>query len=93
MFVGYSDEVKGYKLLDINFKKLFIGRSVKFDEDILHVPLDELVTMLPSPLTDEYADDTSDENSDLDEPFPMTPIGPQIFEHQDHTSSSSSEDS
>ena len=31
MFVGYSDEVKGYRFLDINTKELFIERSVKFD--------------------------------------------------------------
>ena len=34
MLVGYSDEVKGYKLLDIHTEELFIERSVKFYKDI-----------------------------------------------------------
>ena len=47
MFVGYSDEVKGYIFLDINTEELFIERSVKFHEDIFHVRENELVTKFP----------------------------------------------
>lgn len=90
MFVGYSDEVKGYRLLDINTEELFIERSVKFNKDILHAPADELVTKFPSPLIDEYAHETSDQNSDEDESFPVTPVGPPVVEHRDHTSTCSS---
>ena len=57
MFVGYSNEFKGYILLDINTEELFIERSVNFDEDILHAPTNELVTKFPSPFIDEYADE------------------------------------
>lgn len=60
MFSGYSDEVKGYILLNINTKEIFIKRSVKFVEDALHAPPEELVTKFPSPLVDEYVDDTLD---------------------------------
>ena len=93
MFVGYSDEFKGYRLLDIHTKELFIERSVKFDEDILHALPDELVTKFPSPLNDEYADETLDHNFDEDEPLPVTHFGPPVVKHRDHTSSCSSEDS
>ena len=81
MFVGYFDEFKGYKLLDINTEEIFIESSVKFDEDILHAPTDELVTKFPSPLIDEYADETLDQNSDEDESFPVTSVGPPVVEH------------
>ena len=81
MFVGYYDEVKGYILLDSNTEELFIERSVKFDEDTLHAPTNELVTKFPSPLIDEYADETSDQNSDEDEPLPVTLVRPPIVEH------------
>ena len=68
-------------MLDINTEELFIERSVKFDKDILHAPTDEPVTKFPSPLIDEYVDDTSDQNFDEDEPFSMIPIRPPVFEH------------
>eukprot|EP00253_Pinus_taeda_P011054 PITA_11054 len=93
MFVGYSDEVKGYRLLDIHTEELFIERSVKFDEDVSHAPIDELVTKFPSPLIDEYADETSDQHSDDDESLPVTPVRPPVVEHRDHTYAHSSEDS
>eukprot|EP00253_Pinus_taeda_P025994 PITA_25994 len=93
MFVGYSNEVKGYRLLDIHTEELFIERSVKFGEDISHAPVDELVTKFPSPLIDEYADETSDQHSDDDESLPVTPVRPPVVEHRDHTSARSSEDS
>ena len=65
--------------------------SVKFDEDILHAPANELVTKFPSPLIDEYADETSNQNSDEDEPLPLTPVGPPVVEHRDHICSCSLE--
>ena len=59
----------------------------------MHAPADELVTKFPSPLIDEYADETSDQNSDEDESLPVTPVGPPVVEHRDHTSTCISEDS
>ena len=91
MLVGYSDKVKGYIFLDINTEELFIERSVKFEKDILHVPVDELVTKFPSPFIDKYADETSFQNSDEDESFPVTPVGPPVVEHPYHTLVYSSE--
>jgi hypothetical protein len=34
-FVGYSEDVKGYKLLQPHSNEIIIGRDVKFDENIL----------------------------------------------------------
>ena len=78
MFVGYYNEFKGYKFLDINTEDIIIKRSVNFDEDILCAPVDELVTKFPSPLIDEYVDETLDQNSNEDEPLPVTPVRPPI---------------
>jgi len=47
MFFRYSIEGTGYILLKTT--KLFINRSAKFEEDIFHAPLDELVRNFPSP--------------------------------------------
>ena len=33
-FVGYSEDVKGYRLLQKNYKNIIIRRDVKFDENI-----------------------------------------------------------
>ena len=78
MFVGYFDEVKGYKLLDINTEELFTERILRFDEFFLHAPVDELVTKFPSPLIDEYAFETLDHNFDEDESFFVMVVGPPV---------------
>jgi hypothetical protein len=35
IFVGYSEDVKGYRLLQPHCNEIIIGRDVKFDENIL----------------------------------------------------------
>jgi hypothetical protein len=35
-FVGYPDNVKGYRLLDSHTEKFLVARSVKFEEESLH---------------------------------------------------------
>ena len=41
LFIGYPDESKGFKLLNIITKQIFIERSVKFDEPLQEVELVE----------------------------------------------------
>ena len=38
IFVGYLDDVKGYRLIDLSSDRLIIERSVQFEESVLHVP-------------------------------------------------------
>ena len=57
MFIGYLDESKGFKLLDIKTKQIIIERSVKFDEPLQEVELvKEKTAEFPSYST-EYLDD------------------------------------
>ena len=57
MFIGYPDESKGFKLLDIKIKYIIIERSVKFDEPLQEVELvKEKTAEFPSYST-EYLDD------------------------------------
>jgi hypothetical protein len=35
MFVGYSEDVKGYRLLQPHCNEIIIRRDVKFDENLL----------------------------------------------------------
>jgi hypothetical protein len=35
IFVGYSEDVKGYRILQSNCNEIIIRRDVKFDENIL----------------------------------------------------------
>ena len=39
LFIGYPNESKGFKLLDIKIKHIIIERSVKFDEPLQEVEL------------------------------------------------------
>jgi hypothetical protein len=38
IFVGYPNDVKGYRLIDLSSNWLIIERSVQFEESVLHVP-------------------------------------------------------
>jgi hypothetical protein len=38
IFVGYPDDVKGYRLIDLSSDQLIIERSVQFEESVSHVP-------------------------------------------------------
>ena len=57
MFIGYPNEFKGFKLLDIKTKQIIIEISVKFDEPLQEVELvKEKIAEFPSYST-EYLDD------------------------------------
>ena len=57
LFIGYPEESKGFKLLDIKTKQIIIERSVKFDEPLQEVELvKEKTAEFPSYST-EYLDD------------------------------------
>ena len=59
VFIGYPKELKGYKLLNIRTKYIFIQRSVLFEEPLQEVELVEEETIeIPSC----YADHSDDEN-------------------------------
>ena len=56
MFIGYPDESKGFKLLDIKTKQIIIEMSVKFDEPLQEVELvKEKIADFPS-YSAEYLD-------------------------------------
>jgi hypothetical protein len=67
IFVGYLDDVKGYKLIDPSMDWLIIERSVQFEESILHAPQEPHVDTFVLPLVrdDEHAhvDSSSNESS------------------------------
>ena len=57
LFIGYHDESKFFKILDIKTKQIIIERSVKFDEPLQEVELvKEKTAEFPSYST-EYLDD------------------------------------
>ena len=59
IFVGYFDDVKGYRLIDPSTDKIFIERTVQFEEIPLHAPLDSYAeTFVPLP-TPHICDDES----------------------------------
>ena len=73
LFIGYPNESKGFKLLDIKTKQIINESSVKFDEPLQGVELvKEKTTEFPSYST-KYLDDViGGDDLDLD---PMIPIG------------------
>jgi hypothetical protein len=38
IFVGYPNDAKGYRLIDLSLDWFIIERSVQFEESVLHVP-------------------------------------------------------
>ena len=57
MFIGYPDEYKGLKLLEINTKQIIIEISVKFDQPLQEVELVKEKTAEFSSYSNEYLDD------------------------------------
>ena len=58
MFViGYTDESKGFRLLDIRTKQIIIEISVRFDEPLQEVELVKEKTAEFSSYSTEYLDD------------------------------------
>jgi hypothetical protein len=71
IFVGYPDNVKGYRLIDLSSNRLIIERSVQFEESVSHVPQQSHAdTFTIPPVRDDehaHADSSSDESSDSKE--------------------------
>jgi hypothetical protein len=59
MFVGYLDDVKGYKLIDPSTICLIIECSVQFEESPLHAPIVQHVETLVLPSVLEIRDNDS----------------------------------
>ena len=70
IFVGYSEDVKGYRLLQPHYHHIIIRRDVKFDENLLACEPDSVIMSsssscfnfldkFPTPISD---DDSEDEN-------------------------------
>ena len=57
LFIGYFNESKGFKLLDINTKHIIIEISVKFDEPLQEVELVKQKTVEFPSYSTEYLDD------------------------------------
>jgi hypothetical protein len=87
IFVGYSEDVKGYRLLQSHFNKIIIRRNVKFDENLLARELNSMIvpslayepslTFMPSyDLVSSSYDDSEDENP----PPPTHPPPDESFE-------------
>ena len=67
MFIGYADESKGFKLLDIRTKQIIIERSVMFDESLQEVELvKEKTAKFPSYSTEYLDDGIGGDDPDLD---------------------------
>ena len=76
-FIGYHDEYKGFKLLDIRKKHIIIKRSVMFDEPLQEVELvKEKTAEFPSYSTEYFDDGIGGDGHDLD------PIIYNISEHK-----------
>ena len=67
LFIGYPDESKGFKLLDIRTKQIIIERSVWFDEPLQEVELvKEKTAQFPSYSTEYLDDGIGGDDPDLD---------------------------
>ena len=67
LFIGYPDESKFFKLLDIKTKHIIIERSVKFDEPLQEVELvKEKTVEFPSYSTEYLDDEIGGDDPDLD---------------------------
>ena len=67
LFIGYLDESKGFKLLDIKTKQIIIERSVKFNEPLQEVELvKEKTAKFPSHSTKYLDDEIGGDDPDLD---------------------------
>ena len=87
IFVGYSEDVKGYRLLQPNSKEIIIRRDVKFNENILacepnsaYVPSsacepDLVVVPFSSSLLNNTPFDISSD-TDSDDEHPPPPVSP-----------------
>ena len=66
MFIGYLEDKKGQKILNIRTKQIFILRSFHFEEPLQDVELVEEETVeIPSRSADHYDDDSGSESYDI----------------------------
>ena len=66
LFIGYPQEYKGFKLLNIRTKQIFIERSVHFEEPLQEVELvEENYVAIPSCSVDHLGDESGSEGSDF----------------------------
>jgi hypothetical protein len=89
IFVGYSKDVKGYRLLQSHCNEIIIRRDVKFDENILaYEPNSTVVSSSacePSSAFVPYFDLVSSSNDDSEDENPPPPAHPppdKSFEHE-----------
>ena len=67
LFIGYPDEFKGFKLLDIRTKQIIIEKSVQFNEPLQEVELVKEKTVEFPSYSTEYLDDViGGDDPDLD---------------------------
>ena len=72
IFVGYFEDVKGYRLLQPNCNEIIIRRDVKFDENLLSCePSSTFVPSFVPILISSSDDDSKDENPPLPAHLPL----------------------
>ena len=75
IFVGYSEDIKGYRLLQPNSKGIIIRRDVRFNENVLACkPYLAVVSFSYSLLDNTPSDISSDTN--IDDEHPPPPVSP-----------------
>ena len=68
LFIGYPKESKGFKLLNIRTKQIFIERSVWFEEPLKEVELVEgNFVEIPFCSADHLGDESGSEGSDFED--------------------------
>ena len=67
MFIGYPDESKGFKLVDVITNQIIIEISVRFDEPLQEIELaKEKTAEFPSYSTEYLDDEIGGDDHDLD---------------------------
>ena len=81
LFVGYSKDSKGYKLINLSTNKAFIERCVQFQEEPLAAVEVGEASSPPEPLkvSEEFVEHTNSDMSDSDEfiAYPNIPTRPK----------------
>ena len=83
LFIGYLEEYKGFKLLNIRTKQIFIERSVRFEEPLQEVELvEEKSAEILSYSADHLGDESGSEGYDFAEL--ISDISEKIYQVQNH---------
>ena len=87
IFVGYSEDVKGYKLIQSHCNEIIIRRDVKFDENLLAckpnsmiVPSSACETYLTFVPSYDLVSSSDDDNEEENPPPPAHPPQDESFE-------------